>query len=240
MRRRPRLAATAMVCGLLISLPGAGAVAETPSAGLGQVAELRTSTATPDLHADDEVQVPVSAKGAAPVVESIVSGVVAPYPLATNTNAKGTRTISLEEAAAGTAWKQTTLTAQSCPASGDQAARGLTPSATGVLNCLHIAFPEVGTFLGVGHRSANSASDHPSGRAVDVMIDNWQTPQGKALGWRVARFVEDNAEELNVKYVIWDAQIWVPGGSWRGYRHPSGARDPNNAHLNHVHVSVHR
>ncbi len=221
---------------MLVWLPGAGAIAETPSAGLAATPKIPGSEALP---ADGVAQEPVKAVGAAPAVDSLVSGVVAPYPLATNTNAQGTRTISVQEALAGTAWKQTKLTAESCPATDDPAGHGLTPAATGVLNCFKVAFPQITTYYGVGHRSANSHSDHPNGRAVDAMIDNWDTPEGKEFGWQVARFVEENAAELNVKYIIWDAQIYSPGRpGWRPYRHPSGAADPNSAHLNHVHVSV--
>ncbi len=125
-----------------------------------------------------------------------------------------------------------------CPDSGLPVANGLTSSATEVLDCLHAVFPAVVEWCGVGYRASNSASDHPAGRAVDAMIPGWDTQEGRAYGWTVAHYVEVNAGQLNVKYVIFDAQIFIPGSGWRPYHHPSGATDANSLHLNHVHVSV--
>jgi hypothetical protein len=78
-------------------------------------------------------------------------------------------------------------------------------------------------------------SDHPRGRAIDVM-----TWSNRSLGWRIATWAVGNAWALNVKYVIFNGRIWTRGGGWRGYRHPS---DPCNCnptlrHDDHVHISV--
>lgn len=128
-----------------------------------------------------------------------------------------------------------------CTPSNSPAKDGLTPDASHVLDCVSTAFPGIEQYLGVGHRAANGASDHPSGRAVDVMIADWDQAGGNAQGWQVANFVAANAQDWNVRYVIWDAKIYSPkSGTWRAYHHPSGATDPNNMHLNHVHVSVNR
>lgn len=135
----------------------------------------------------------------------------------------------------------TQQTGAACAPSTSSAARGLTPKARNVLNCVSTAFPQITTYLGVGTRSSNSASDHPSGRAVDVMIPNWNTAAGKAQGWAIANHVAANGKAWGVNYVIFDAQIYVVStGCWKTYRHPSGARDANSLHLNHVHVSVTR
>jgi peptidoglycan hydrolase CwlO-like protein len=78
-------------------------------------------------------------------------------------------------------------------------------------------------------------SDHPRGRAIDVM-----TWSNRSLGWRIANWAVGNAWALGVKYVIFNGRIWTRGGGWRGYRHPS---DPCNCnatlrHDDHVHISV--
>jgi septal ring factor EnvC (AmiA/AmiB activator) len=78
-------------------------------------------------------------------------------------------------------------------------------------------------------------SDHPRGRAIDVM-----TWSNRSLGWRIASWAAGNAWALDVKYVIFNGRIWTRGGGWRGYRHPS---DPCNCnptlrHDDHVHISV--
>ena len=78
-------------------------------------------------------------------------------------------------------------------------------------------------------------SDHPRGRALDVM-----TWSNRSLGWRIANWAAGNAWALDVKYVIFNGRIWTRGRGWHGYRHPS---DPCNCnptlrHDDHVHISV--
>jgi peptidoglycan hydrolase CwlO-like protein len=78
-------------------------------------------------------------------------------------------------------------------------------------------------------------SDHPRGRAIDVM-----TWSNRSLGWRIATWAVANAWALDVKYVIFNGRIWTRSRGWHGYRHPS---DPCNCnptlrHDDHVHISV--
>jgi hypothetical protein len=82
-------------------------------------------------------------------------------------------------------------------------------------------------------------SDHPHGRAIDVMI-GYPSSEGRALGWRIATWASTNAWALEVKYVIFNGRIWTPGRGWHDYQHPS---DPCNCnptlrHDDHVHISV--
>jgi Peptidase family M23 len=130
--------------------------------------------------------------------------------------------------------------AMDCAPTGLDVERGLTPDALRVLRCVDQEFGSH-TYLGLGERSNNPTSDHPTGRAVDVMIEQWQTPAGRAEGWRIARWVADHAAQLGVTYVIFDARIWSTdraGEGWRPYRHPSGDGSPTALHRDHVHVSV--
>jgi hypothetical protein len=83
------------------------------------------------------------------------------------------------------------------------------------------------------------SSDHPHGRAIDVMVA-YPGSDGRAFGWRIASWAAGNAWALDVKYVIFNGRIWTPGRGWHGYRHPS---DPCNCnptlrHDDHVHISV--
>jgi septal ring factor EnvC (AmiA/AmiB activator) len=78
-------------------------------------------------------------------------------------------------------------------------------------------------------------SDHPKGRAIDVM-----TWSNRSLGWRIANWAVGNAGALGVKYVIFNGRIWTRSRGWHAYRHPS---DPCNCnptlrHDDHVHISV--
>ncbi|GAB3856404.1 M23 family metallopeptidase [Dactylosporangium cerinum] len=124
-----------------------------------------------------------------------------------------------------------------CPATSFSAESGLTPDALRVIRCIHQNFPTITTFYGVGEREG--VSDHPSGRAVDAMIPQWQNDDGKTLGWSVANWVRANAAGLGVTYVIWDAKIWSVRRNAEGWRaYTAGGSDPTSQHLDHVHVSV--
>ncbi|MDN5899213.1 MAG: peptidoglycan DD-metalloendopeptidase family protein [Brachybacterium sp.] len=119
------------------------------------------------------------------------------------------------------------------------AEKGLTPDARLVLRKINARFGPH-TYGGVGERSNNPTSDHPAGRAVDVMIDDWETKKGIAHGTRIAEWVRQHARELGITYVIWRARIWSTGDrGWRSYSHPSGGSDPTLQHMDHVHISVH-
>ncbi|MDP9240459.1 MAG: M23 family metallopeptidase [Actinomycetota bacterium] len=130
--------------------------------------------------------------------------------------------------------------AMDCPPTGLAAENGLTPDALRVLRCVQQQFGDH-IYLGVGSRPDNASSDHPSGRAVDIMIAAWETPTGNAEGWQIARWVVANAAGLGVKYVIFDAKtynVMNAAAGWVPYSHPSGGSSPTDLHRNHVHVSV--
>lgn len=131
------------------------------------------------------------------------------------------------------------VAAQNCAPTGSAAEAGLTPDALLVLRCVDASFGSH-TYLGVGERSTNPTSDHPTGRAVDVMIDDWKTPNGIAEGTRIANWVRKHADQLGVTYVVWRDRIWSPGDErWQPYDHPAGDTSAHARHLAHVHVSVH-
>ena len=130
--------------------------------------------------------------------------------------------------------------AMDCPPTELSVEDGLTPDALRVLRCVQQEFGDH-TYLGVGQRGNNPDSDHPSGRAVDIMIDGWGTPEGNAEGWQIARWAVTNAGGLGVKYVIFDAQIYSLGraaSGWQPYSHPGGGSSDTELHRDHVHVSV--
>jgi hypothetical protein len=57
---------------------------------------------------------------------------------------------------------------------------------------------------------------HPNGLAVDVMIPNWDTPEGKALGDEIYGYLNAHADELGIDYMMW--------------------QEPE--HYNHIHVNT--
>jgi Peptidase family M23 len=130
-----------------------------------------------------------------------------------------------------------------CPPTGLAAEDGMTPDALRVLRCAHQQFPAVKDWI--GNYLPSGPSDHANGRAVDVMIPNWQTASGTAYGWTLATWVRRHAAQLGVRYVIFHDHIWSVlrnAEGWRTYRNPevaaAGDGTPSQRHLNHVHVSV--
>ena len=86
-------------------------------------------------------------------------------------------------------------------------------------------FPDM---TNIGGYRAGDPGDHGSGNAVDIMVTG-------ARGDQVAAWLQSNAGSLNIKYIIWQQRIWMPGGSWK----PMEDRgDPTQNHFDHVHVSV--
>jgi len=72
-------------------------------------------------------------------------------------------------------------------------------------------------------------SDHNTGDALDIGI------LGVDQGTQIAQKLIKEAQDKNVKYIIWNKQIWNPSvsNSWRPY-------DGENPHTDHVHVSFNR
>jgi hypothetical protein len=92
-----------------------------------------------------------------------------------------------------------------------------------------------------GWRAVGSVegSDHPHGRAIDVMVA-YPSRSGRLLGWRIARWAVANADRFDVKYVIFNGRIWTRTRGWHGYRHPADPCNCNHTlrHDDHVHISV--
>ena len=133
--------------------------------------------------------------------------------------------------------------AMSCPPSGSSGESGLNPDALRVLRCIHRGWPQIAIFYGVGSRSGTG--DHPAGNAVDVMIPNYASPGGVALGEEIAAWVMQNRKKLGLKYVIWNERIWSVERQQEGWRLCgtaaascyNGSND-TAAHRDHVHVST--
>lgn len=93
---------------------------------------------------------------------------------------------------------------------------------------------EIGTRFGIktegGWRASDPFPDHPSGLAVDFMIND--IPNGHQIGEELSQFVAANAKRLGVKYEIWNARSWNPTrGTWAPYT------STDNPHTDHVHVT---
>ncbi|HEU4946195.1 MAG TPA: hypothetical protein VFT31_03470 [Kribbella sp.] len=89
----------------------------------------------------------------------------------------------------------------------------------------------------------NPTSDHPKGRACDVMVgaDGRRSADARARGDRIASWTIQTAGTTGVRYVIWYGRIWSSRtAQWKPYN-GGGVYDPNDAtggHYDHVHVSL--
>lgn len=116
---------------------------------------------------------------------------------------------------------------------------GLTDNGKRVYSAVRSAF---GDFIFGGFRACPEEAvcydpdGHPSGKALDVMNSDVEK------GNEIAAMLATNAEDLNVKYIIWRQRVW--------YRGAPNADDPTlwslmadrgsitENHYDHVHVSV--
>ena len=125
-----------------------------------------------------------------------------------------------------------------CPPTGLAVESGLVPDAVLVVRCAvhHFDIANIGGRSTSGHVAG---SDHYTGRAADLMIDDWQTSAGAQFGDRVAAYFVDNADAFGITYVIWRGRIWSAASPiWRTYSHPDGRNDPTALHMDHLHISV--
>lgn len=95
-------------------------------------------------------------------------------------------------------------------------------------------FPQVET-IG-GWRAQDYFPDHPSGRAVDIMIPAWETDAGRQLGDDILAYLYGNAEFFGIEYFIW-RQEYIPAGGQGSLM--EDRRSPTENHYDHVHVTTH-
>ncbi len=89
-----------------------------------------------------------------------------------------------------------------------------------------------------GWRPSDPYPDHPSGRAVDIMMPNGGAGEDVALGDEIARYYQENAAAYGIYYMIWRQRIWKAGepvGQWTAM---ADRGSPTANHMDHVHISV--
>lgn len=124
--------------------------------------------------------------------------------------------------------------------------------AAGVTTTMQALLDQVIPRFGRGHGigcvgGRPGASDHPSGRACDFMMSSpgntHPTPEYLDHGWQLARWLEANAAELGITYLIWQHKIWDidnPEAGWAAYTRYDDctSRCVTLQHYDHIHVSV--
>lgn len=84
-----------------------------------------------------------------------------------------------------------------------------------------------------GSRASDPYPGHPAGRAIDVMIPNYHSERGIAMGDEIVQWAQDNVGPLNLAYLIWRQRQWTPYGGWSN-QGDRGGDTPN--HMDHVHL----
>jgi hypothetical protein len=110
--------------------------------------------------------------------------------------------------------------------------RGLQVQTIRLKRAISARFPEI---RDIGGWRQDPMKWHPNGLAIDVIIQHWQTPAGRALGDRIARFTLDNAKRFNVEHVIWQ-QTYYPNSGRSKFMDDLGNPDAN--HYTHVHIAT--
>ena len=93
-------------------------------------------------------------------------------------------------------------------------------------------FPEI---LDIGGVRSDSMKWHPNGLAIDVMIPNYSSPAGRALGDRIVAFVLDNADRFGVNHVLWRQTSY---GKNRAPKPMSNRGGTTANHYDHVHIAT--
>lgn len=112
--------------------------------------------------------------------------------------------------------------------------------AKAIVRAIRAKFPTIKTIHGWRMHSGYS-SDHPSGRALDIMIPKYSTGAGKALGDTIARYLQENHKKFHVHYLIWRQRNWSVERNLdftKGWRMMADRGGVTANHYDHVHVSV--
>jgi uncharacterized protein YraI len=124
---------------------------------------------------------------------------------------------------------------KSIPPSWQAVESGLQPNAIKVHRAARAKFPQITTYYTV---RSGVFTDHSTGRALDLMIPNYESASGKALGYKVAAWAKANAKWLGTNYVIWNQHIWNIQRDSEGWRYMADRGGDSANHKNHVHITV--
>ena len=93
-------------------------------------------------------------------------------------------------------------------------------------------FPEI---MQIGGVRPDSMRWHPNGLAIDVMIPDYASPEGRALGDEIVEFVLANGDRFGLDHIIWRQTYYPRNGTPR----PMADRGSDNAnHYHHVHIAT--
>ena len=110
--------------------------------------------------------------------------------------------------------------------------RGMQVQTIRVKRAISARFPQIREIGGV---RPDAMKWHPNGLAIDVIIPDYDTPAGKALGDRIAGFALANARRFSLEHVIWQRTYHPADGKSR-LMADLGDDDAN--HYTHVHIAT--
>lgn len=123
---------------------------------------------------------------------------------------------------------------------GSESLDRVNANAKAIVRAIRAEFPTIKTIHG-WRMSSDYSSDHPSGRALDIMIPKYSTAAGKALGNKIARYLQENHKKFHVHYLIWRQRQWNVERNLdydKGWRKMADRGGVTANHYDHVHVSV--
>jgi hypothetical protein len=109
---------------------------------------------------------------------------------------------------------------------------GLQVDTIRVARAISVLFPQITT---IGGFRQDALKWHPEGLAIDVMIPNYDSPEGIELGNQIAGFALANAQRWNIDDVIWRHAIYL--GPKSGQFMPEMGSETAN-HYDHVHIAT--
>jgi len=115
------------------------------------------------------------------------------------------------------------------------ASRTVKPHTLHVIKLITGMYPQIKTVYTL---RAGSRGDHGYGRAADFMIPKYRSKQSVIMGWAIAHYLQHNARELGVQYVIYQQKIWNISRASEGWRRMGGRGNDTANHYDHVHVSM--
>lgn len=224
--RRPVLSAIAVPVAASAAIATSAAVMTTDGAGEDDVAAFASKLApeadavTPKAHKDAEKAVKSGSVSLAEPVEENADG------SADSASSKGSASgvSGSKSSSAGSAAASGNVSGEKCSVSSSIES-GLTPNAISAYRAVCAEFPQVKSY---GGRRNDPGSDHNSGNAVDAMITG-------STGDAISNYLIKNSSKLNIKYIIWEQRIWMPGRGWKQMEN-RGSATAN--HFDHVHISV--
>ncbi len=110
--------------------------------------------------------------------------------------------------------------------------KGLQVDTIRVARAISVLFPQITT---IGGWRGDALKWHPNGLAIDVMIPNYDSPDGIDLGNQIAGFALANAKRWNIDDVIWRHAIYLGPKSGQ-YMAEMGSETAN--HYDHVHIAT--